>query len=614
MTTLATEPMPVSSAYSLFREGKLIVNRKYQRKLVWTLEEKKKLIESIESKYPIPAIILAEKDSGNYFEVIDGLQRLHAIFSFIENGYSNLNEKYFDIDSFPLAKSYSRSSMTEKAGGENEAVNSDNILEDSTGLSLFSPNQTGPYLNIKEIGEFLSYNLSFLKVKNASEKEINDIFSRINTYGHRLSDQERRQAGVENEFSRMVRLIAEEIRGDASNDTLPLLLMPSISIDMPKTKHGYQIKAEDVFWVAQGILRSNDLRDSMDEQCIADIAACCIGDKLIDRSKSALDSVYDINNPEFQRISAALKIYTSKKFSDEFIYCLGEIQKICDSGSKETLRNILFPTGNANPFHATFAIIMIALHEMIARDSLVIKDYEKAKIQLRSIMSRINTKKSATTSEERRNNVETVKALLKKAFVKNQNPAVIYENHSIIQINSLITRSSIELSDYELKQGILRLDDSRTKDDDVFVKVINTICGIANNGKNRTGKIIIGVADKLKDVQRIKQLDGIQPVEVGSKYVVGVNREAKKLNITKEEYFTLWKNAIKNSELSNDLKMSVLSNIDFNDYYGLGLIIITINSQERFSQNEKKIYWRAGDSTVLAEEPEQIAQIVQRFQ
>lgn len=85
MAELASQPTPIQSIYNWFIEGKLYVNRRYQRKLVWTLEEKQKLIDSILRKYPIPAILIAERETepGTY-EIIDGLQRLHAIMSFIE--------------------------------------------------------------------------------------------------------------------------------------------------------------------------------------------------------------------------------------------------------------------------------------------------------------------------------------------------------------------------------------------------------------------------------------------------------------------------------------------------------------------------------------------------
>jgi uncharacterized protein with ParB-like and HNH nuclease domain len=57
---MATIPrgMTVTEAYRIFRAEKLVVNRTYQRKLVWTLDEKIKLIDSILKGYPIPLFVL----------------------------------------------------------------------------------------------------------------------------------------------------------------------------------------------------------------------------------------------------------------------------------------------------------------------------------------------------------------------------------------------------------------------------------------------------------------------------------------------------------------------------------------------------------------------------
>jgi len=105
MADLASQPTSVQTVYTWYRENKLFVNRRYQRKLVWTLEEKQKLIESILKKYPIPAILLAERDgSPGTYEIIDGLQRLHSIVSFIENSFPLVDERYFNVDQFPTAK------------------------------------------------------------------------------------------------------------------------------------------------------------------------------------------------------------------------------------------------------------------------------------------------------------------------------------------------------------------------------------------------------------------------------------------------------------------------------------------------------------------------------
>src|ERR1700693_1615176 len=231
MSELISQPISIQSVYAWYSEDKLYVNRRYQRKLVWTLIEKQKLIESILKKYPIPAILIAEREAtpGTY-QMTDALQRLHAILSFIETSFSTLDDKLFNLAHFTTAKSRADEGM-------------------------FVPN-SGAYLSQRDVSIILDYSLVLSVMRNATELEVNDVFDRINTYGHRLSDQERRQAGVQNAFSELVRTVACTIRGDATDDLLPLKSMPSISIDMPMTRHGYAIHADEVFWVTQGILRS----------------------------------------------------------------------------------------------------------------------------------------------------------------------------------------------------------------------------------------------------------------------------------------------------------------------------------------------------------------------
>jgi uncharacterized protein with ParB-like and HNH nuclease domain len=108
-------------------------------------------------------------------------------------------------------------------------------------------------------------------------------------------------------------------------------------------------------------------------------------------------------------------------------------------------------------------------------------------------------------------------------------------------------------------------------------------------------------------------LDGIEPKKIGKRFVVGVNREAKVLGLSVENYFSKWKDAIKSSKISSSLKNSVLSNMDFNSFYGLGIIVITIPPQKQLSYLEEEIYWRNGDATELAKTPKQIAMLAQRF-
>jgi hypothetical protein len=591
MAELAAQPTSVQSVYAWYTEDKLHVNRRYQRKLVWTLEEKQRLIESILKKYPVPAILIAEREQepGSY-EIIDGLQRLHAIVSFIETAFPTLDGKIFNLEFFPTAKSRS-------TGG------------------AFVPEVAEQQLNQKEVSTLLDYALAFSVMRNATEDEINDVFGRINTYGHRLSDQERRQAGIQTDFADMVREIACTLRGDVSTEILPLRSMPSISIDLPKARHGYMVKAEEVFWVSQGILRSTDLRDSMDEQCIADIAVCIVTGQILERSKDALDEIYDATSDASAKVATSLEVYGANKFAEEFKYCVDEILKVCDSDVETGvhLRALLFKRENTNAFPSVFAVLMIAFHELIVKENKTISDYAGVRKNLADLNTRIETGRRATSPEERRKNIDVVKGLIGTLFVEGKNAPLIYGNHATTDIESIIRRSEIELGAYELKQGLLTLAESRAMDNNLIEKVLKTICAVANNGPNQTGKIIIGVTDSESDAARVKMLDGIIPRKVGKRFVVGINREAKLMKLSTEEYFAKWKNAIKASDLSTAVKQSVLSNIDFNAFYGLGVLVITIPPQKELSYINEELYWREGDSTKKAETPKQIAALAQRF-
>lgn len=587
MAELASQPTSIQSLYGWYSENRLFVNRRYQRKLVWTLLEKQRLIESLMKKYPIPAVLIAEREDGSY-EIIDGLQRLHAIVSFIEGSFATIDGSRFNLEYFPTAK------------GRFDA-------------GAFVPVEAAKQLNQKEVSTILDYSLALSVMRGASEGEIDDVFGRINTYGHRLSDQERRQAGVQNEFSELVRSLASTLRGDATPDVLSLHQMPSISIDLPMAKHGYEVKAEEVFWVNQGILRSTDLRDSMDEQCVADIAACIISGNIIPRSKDALDDIYTKDSAASDQLLGALEVYGVGNFKDEFKFCVDEILKSCATQKENKLRDVIFKSKNTNPFQSTFAAIMIAFHELIVREGKAISSYAEVGAALTNLAERIDTSRGSTTPEERRKNVDTIKGLIAASFVVKDQKAKIYGNHTSTDIDTDIRRSEIELANYELKQGMLRLDGNRSTDQDAVTKIIKTLSAIENIGGSVDGKIILGVTDKDADATRIAQLDGVTPRKIGKRQVVGVNREAKVLGKTTEEYFTIWRDAVKNSPLSEPLKSDVLSNIDFNSFFGLGVIVLRVPPQKDISYFDGDVYWRDGDQTVKAETPQQIASIAKRF-
>jgi hypothetical protein len=336
----------------------------------------------------------------------------------------------------------------------------------------------------------------------------------------------------------------------------------------------------------------------MDEQCVADIAASVVGGGIISRSKDALDQIYTQGSQESQRIDHALTSYGGEKFSSELKYLISEVEAICERPSPPTkLRTLLFSRQTTNPFPAVFTVIVIAMHELLIGGDLQIADYKGVQDALSNLDKRVDTSRGSTSPVDRRKNVDTVKGLISPHLVPATGRA-LYDDQSATDIDGAIRRSDIEMPHYELKQGILRLDASKQIDAGMLDKIVATVCAIANNGPERSGLLLLGVADKELDSDLVEDLYGISARKVGRKSVVGVRREADALGETMEAYVGRVKTAIANSGLSEPLKSAVLSGISFNDYFSLGIVVVNVPAQKKVTTVGERVFVREVDSTV----------------
>lgn len=215
----------ISEIYRWYTEHVLIVNRRYQRKLVWTLDEKRQFINTILHGYPVPLFLLVSSGREKLGtigdkEIIDGLQRLEAIISFILNKYSvkiDGIDYYFNLSVYP---------------GNELLIKKDEL------------HQQKPVMPAEMCHAFLLYQLP-VSIIDADEAAVDDVFKRINSIGRKLSSQDLRQAGVTSKFSDLVRIISTHLRGDASED---IVRMNDISI-YSLSSHGlnYGVNIKDVF-------------------------------------------------------------------------------------------------------------------------------------------------------------------------------------------------------------------------------------------------------------------------------------------------------------------------------------------------------------------------------
>ena len=105
-TDLSIRNESIQRIYNFYKSDFLFVNRRYQRKLIWTIEEKQRFIDSIIKGLPVPLILLAETEVNKKtsFEIIDGMQRLNTISAFVEGEFT-YDGKYFDLNTLVESKS-----------------------------------------------------------------------------------------------------------------------------------------------------------------------------------------------------------------------------------------------------------------------------------------------------------------------------------------------------------------------------------------------------------------------------------------------------------------------------------------------------------------------------
>src|SRR5688500_4296104 len=87
------EVMTIKDLMELRKANMLYANPEYQRGVVWNQAQPKRLVDSVLRGYPIPLIYLHHiKQSvagitNENFEVIDGQQRISALFRFYEGEF-----------------------------------------------------------------------------------------------------------------------------------------------------------------------------------------------------------------------------------------------------------------------------------------------------------------------------------------------------------------------------------------------------------------------------------------------------------------------------------------------------------------------------------------------
>lgn len=528
----------INDILEAYIKNRLLVDQRYQRKLVWSLEDKVLFIDSLINRYPIPNIMMVKYRSAEEhttYGIIDGLQRINAIISFMLGEFQvtvNDQKGYFDLNAAP-----------------------DTFDMKQAGKLI----QKEPILDKQICAEFRRYNLPVISTCH-DNKTIDEIFKRLNSTGTKLSKHDLRQAGAVNRFSQLVREVSSVVRGGKTLfDIVSLETMPQISLSNKELNYGINI--ENVFWRKQGILTEDLLRKSRDEEIVATL----LGAFLLDRpivliGSSVLDNLYDEDTDDGRIADDKLKkCYDNLKIL--MIQVFNEIDAICDE-TNLCIPDMLF-TGDRRKtdIFMLFFKAMLQIHF----EGKAIGNYSDFTASLANSKKYILDKFEEKTNPEyqaEKNAFRLMLDIIHSYLVNLESESPLF-NEVISRLNLASTET--KYTEYKIgftffnTPGKYRYNEGKINFANIS-QIAKVASAMANDNRKsqNLGRIIIGVADNENSYKDWERHFGISAYKYNEHRVVGIDAEAKIYYKSIDNMMAAYSNRVDmepiSPELRNDLK------------------------------------------------------------
>ncbi|WP_251003659.1 AlbA family DNA-binding domain-containing protein [Escherichia coli] len=448
---------------------------------------------------------------------------------------------------------------------------------------------------------------------SSTEDHIDEVFRRINSNGKILSKQELRSAGCVSNFSELVRKISTIIRGDTTHsDIMGLNKIHNISICNDGLDYGINI--DNHFYIRNHIISRPSIRDSDDEELVANILGYIFLDDKPTSGSTSLDTFYGEGSTSHAihtrtQLENYIQTNGADKIVNNYLFVYEMIQKLFDANNLNFRSHILGNASSSQECPRYYQAVFLALYELIINENMQLDDEQKFIAQLGDSVQRsmVQTEGGRWAASARQKSVEDLCALIRRYFKESENKFINHAWQTLIR--TLLNNSRTEQPNYDFKQGLFILSGENKIDEECFINIVQTAVAINNIGRESNGYILVGVSDTKATADRVKALYGVTPIECNGYYINGIDHEAVIQSKNIDNYFLFIKQKIESFNFNEALKQQILKDISLCSYEGLHVLKIEIKSVGEVCHFENRYYIRQGTATHLITDGEAISSL-----
>lgn len=552
-----------------------LVNRKYQRKLVWSLHEKRLFIDSLINNFPVPSIIVSDyvvegSTKKHYLEIIDGLQRLNAIVSFVIGDFGIIvdgQECFYDMKFIPTA-------FGRVLKGELE--------------------QKEPVLPFEMCQDFSDTEIPVIVAEQGEDREekIEKIFQRINSSGRQLSAHDLRQASSTGSFANLVRRVASAIRGDYTiSDEVLLGDMPKISLNDKGLNYG--VDSENTFWRRHDVMPLYRLRQSKDEELLASaFGRLFLGDKF-KYSSDSIDELYRDGNTNYAKVNELVDSIGLQELESKARIVVADVDSIF-AAVDANFTDYLFQRRNVSGKDVSFMLLFCALYQL-HQEGFVIEDYTAVAKELKASVETtfgVIARNSGYASRE--SVLKVLCASLRSVMIQKVSTKADAE---VELLEKLLSASSIESQMVECKIGCVWFNTGKINEKAV-TSICRTLVAMANTKSTEDcGYVLVGIADNKKSYYDWKAVYEQNALVYGKWYVVGIDRPSVACYHGLDELVRIVCDRIREQSMEQCVKEYVLSNLRVVDFHGRSVLVLPSVRQDKECKFDGIAWVREGSQT-----------------